>query len=219
MNDDKNMTNSTHDNVTSSEKPEGASINQRTQDVNTESESSSNPQSDTSPEQNDRRGDSVSARALPSDANVLVRWQLLEETEAYSRDKVIFTVLVGAAAAVFAVIAETYVFAALLLFATAFFVYVGRQGPRTLSFAVTDIGVFLENDFLSLEEIQGFNIIDDPGVRARLILRINKIIDVNEIVPIYDVNIQEIERAMEELNIERNEELEPNIFDKIAQII
>ena len=79
--------------------------------------------------------------------------------------------------------------------------------------------MFLENDFLSLEEIQGFNIIDDPGVRARLILRINKIIDVNEIVPIYDVNIQEIERAMEELNIERNEELEPNIFDMIAQII
>ena len=58
-----------------------------------------------------------------------------------------------------------------------------------------------------------------PVFRARLLLRINKIVDVNEIVPIYDVNIEEIEDAMETLGIERNEEIRPNIFDKIAQIV
>ena len=110
MNDDKNMRNNAHDNVTGSEKPEKMSASEGAQNVNTDSE----------PKQNDRRSDSVSVQTLPSDANVLVRWHLLEETEAYSRDKIIFTVLVGAAATVFAIIAKTYVFAVLLVVATAF---------------------------------------------------------------------------------------------------
>ena len=93
------------------------------------------------------------------------------------------------------------------------------QRHQELLFNITEIGVFLENDFLILEEIQSFNIIDDPGARARLLLRVEKIITMNEIVPIYDVDIQEIEDAFKELNIQKDETLEPGILDHLNFLI
>ena len=110
-------------------------------------------------------------------------------------------------------------FAALLIIATGVFIYIGRQQAKTLMFSITDIGLFLADDFLRLDEIQGFNIIDDPGARARLILRLDKTMRVNEIIPIYDMHIADIEEALEGLGIQRDETLEPNLLDQITQVV
>ena len=99
------------------------------------------------------------------------------------------------------------------------FVYIGRQKPKTLLFDITTAGVFLENDFLPKENICSFNIIDDPGERARLLLRVRKGIEVNEIIPVYDTAMERIESALKEINIPKDETLERSFLDYIALFI
>ena len=77
----------------------------------------------------------------------------------------------------------------------------------------------MDDDFVETEYIKGFNIIDDPGERARLIVKIEKIININEIIPIYDTNIQDIESALTKLEIPKEEALEPTPLDQLATMI
>ena len=42
---------------------------------------------------------------------------------------------------------------------------------------------------------------------------------VNEIIPIYDMHIADIEEALEGLGIQRDETLEPNLLDQITQVV
>ena len=153
------------------------------------------------------------------DIPALLKWQMREEKGEHSRDKELIIILIGLTATVLAVMAETYIFGALLAIATGVFVHNGRQEPKEMLFKITAVGVFLENDFLSREEIEGFNIIDDPGSRARLLLKIQKIIPMNEIIPIHDVDIQKVEEAMQKLRIKKDTALEPNMLDNITTLI
>lgn len=148
-----------------------------------------------------------------------MQWQFTEEKKEYSKDKELLVILIGAAAAILAILAKTYIFSALLILATVTLVHIHRKKPRTMIFAVTDIGLFLDDDFVELEHIKGFNIIDDPGKTARLILKVERIIHMNEIIPIYDVNMEDIERVLRELNIEKDELLEPTVMDHLASIL
>ena len=149
----------------------------------------------------------------------LVQWQLIEERWGYTKDKEILLILIGSGATILAIIAKTYILAALIIIATGVFTYLGRQKTKKKLFNITSTGVFLENDFLPIEEIHGFNIIDDPGERARLILEIERMIHINEVVPIYDVHITEIEAALKELGIKKKKELKQNIFDHLVKFI
>ena len=159
-------------------------------------------------------------RAVPDDRVSLISWYILEEKKEHSKDKKMLVALVGTGAAVLAVIAETYIFAFLLLIAAAVFITIMRKKQKEeLLFDITTVGVFLDDDFLPAEKIREFNIIDDPGERARLILHMENFIHINEIVPIYDVHMAEIETVMEKMDIPKNETLKPDIFDRIARVI
>ena len=158
----------------------------------------------------------TTGRENRKEEKTLIRWKLTEEKQAYSGDREMTVVLILLAGAVVAVMVKTYIFAALLVMATGLFIYINRQKVKRLTFKITETGVFLENDFLKKEDIRSFNIIDDPGERARLILKIEKVICINEIIPIYDINIGDIERVMEKLEIPKEETLEPNFLDRIA---
>ncbi len=158
-------------------------------------------------------------RYLPDDVKPLVSWQLEEEKKAYSKDKELLVILVGAGAVILAILVETYIFAVLLAVATCLFTYIGRQKPKKMTFSITDIGLFLDDDFLQLEEVHNFNIIDDPGERARLLLGVQKMVHVNEIVPIYDTDIEQIKTTLKDLGIKEDETLEPSILDHLVKFI
>ena len=156
---------------------------------------------------------------IPEDAVSLVRWNLSEEKVPYSRDKKLLIVLIGFGGAVLAIFANSFIFAVLLVIASVVFVLLGKRESQTLTFAITDIGFFLDDDFLPLDEVHSFNIIDVPGARAQLLLRSQKIIYINEIVPIYDVDIEKIQQTLKQLNIPEDETLEPDVFDWIASFV
>ena len=160
-----------------------------------------------------------SQQQLPDGTESLVRWRLTEEKKEYSRDRELVFILIGLAGVIIAVLLTSYIFAALLLLATIVFIHANRQKPKNLNFNITTIGIFLENDFLPTEEIKSFNIIDDPGERARLVLKIEKIVQVNEVVPIYDVNIRQIEDALNKLNIPKQEDLELSLLDRVTTAV
>lgn len=151
----------------------------------------------------------------PDTTKSLIEWRLLEEKKEYSRDKELLIALIGAASVTLTIMAETYVFSALLVIATGMFIYLGRQEPKTRLFSITEEGIFLDNDFIEREEIKEYNIIDDPGERARLILRIKKVIDMNEIIPIYDVDMTRIEKILKTLGVRKDEDLVPNALDRL----
>ena len=148
-----------------------------------------------------------------------VQWHLLEEKRRYSKDREILIGLIGLTAIILTSIFENYTFAALLFVATSVFILLGRQKPKKMTFKITERGILLDDDFIPIEEIKSFNIIDDPGVRARLILKIEKIVVIKEVVPIYDVNIQKIEAVLKRLNIEKEEVLQIGALEKMTHLL
>ena len=149
----------------------------------------------------------------------LVQWQFTEEKKTSSKDKELLVIIVCIAIAILAALAKTPILSVLLLISAVTLVKIMRKPAKNLLFNITPIGLFLDEDFVELECVKGFNIIDDPGDCARLILKVEKIVHINEIIPIYDVNITDIERALETLEIPREEELEPTIMDKLTTAI
>ena len=85
-------------------------------------------------------------------------------------------VLIGATVVIIAILLKMYFFGALIVMATSVFVYMGRQKPKKLTFSITNVGLFMNDDFIPKEKIHGYNIIDIPGDRAHLIVQTEKII-------------------------------------------
>ena len=149
----------------------------------------------------------------------LVSWDMIEEKTEYYKDKIILLMLVGITASIFAFIFESYVFSLFCIIAPITLIYIGKRDPLKLHFRITDEGLYLENDFIPVEKIEEYNIIDDPGERARLILRINNFISVNQVIPIYDVQMNQIHQSMERLEIEIDEEIGMGFIEKLNTII
>ena len=156
---------------------------------------------------------------IPEKLESLVQWKFTEEQKGRSADKELFIAVIGIAAAVLAIMAKTYIFSVLLLLATATLVFMNRKGSKEMLFNITNIGLFLDDDFVELAYVKGFNIIDDPGECARLILKVEKVVHINEIIPIYDVHIDDIERALTQLEVPKEETLKPTILDYLASVI
>ncbi|MDE0243263.1 MAG: hypothetical protein OYG31_00925 [Candidatus Kaiserbacteria bacterium] len=146
-------------------------------------------------------------------------WEFLEEKGTASKDKELLIGLLGITVIVIAILLNMYIFGALVAMATSMFLYIGRQQPKNLTFSITNIGLFMNNDFIPKEKISSYNIIDIPGDRARLIVQTEKIISMNEILPIYDVTMEHIEKAFRRINIKKNTSIEPNIIDIIASFV
>ena len=166
-------------------------------------------------EQAENTPDKQSTQTLES----LVQWEFVEEKKKHSKDKQLLIVLVGAAMALFAAMAKTYIFGVLLILGIVALIRIHKEKPKKMLFNITNIGFFLDDDFVELEYIKGFNVIDDPGKTARLILRVERVVYMNEIIPIYDVNIRDIEQALTHLKIPREEDLEPTVMDHLASVI
>ena len=158
-------------------------------------------------------------RGTTENIESLIKWKFTEEKKMYTRDKELLIIIIGIGAIALTIIAKTYIFGALLTLATITLISVIRKKPKSMLFNITPIGMFMDNDFIETKCIKRFNIIDDPGNRARLILKVEKIININEIIPIYDVHIQDIERALMKLEIPREETLEPTALDRLTTII
>ena len=149
----------------------------------------------------------------------LIKWQFTEEKKVYTKDKELLVIIIGIGAIALTIIIENYIFGALLTLATITLIRIVRKKPKHLLFNITPIGMFMDDDFIETKCIKGFNIIDDPGSRARLILKIEKIVHINEIIPIYDVHIQDIEHALQKLKIPKEETLEPTAIDRLTTMI
>lgn len=150
---------------------------------------------------------------------ILLQWNLKEEKPEYYRDKIILVSIVGGVGALIAILLQTYIFALLLIVATMFFIYNGKKPAKTLSFKITDVGIFLNEDFINIKEMDSFNIIDTPGARAQLIVQVKKLITMNEIIPIYDIQINDVERVLESLKIKKNSDISPNLIDNLNTVI
>ena len=149
----------------------------------------------------------------------LVKWRFTEEKKTYTRDKELLVIVIGIGAVLLAIITKNYIFGALIIIATITLISTVRKKPKHMLFNITPIGIFMDDDFVETESIKGFNIMDDPGDRARLILKIEKIININEIIPVYDVNIRDIEHALIKLEIPKEEELKPTPMDHFTAMI
>ena len=149
----------------------------------------------------------------------LIEWRFLEKKEVYSYDKVLLVLLLGLAASILSILVKTYILSALFFIATLILIWSGRRPQKKRVFAITSEGFFLDDDFLSLEEVQNFNIIDIPGERAHLILRVRRIVFVNEVVPIYDVDIEKIRSTLKKLGIIEDEDLEPGPLERLVSFI
>ena len=146
-------------------------------------------------------------------------WDVLEKKTDYNRDKIILFMIVGFAASVTAFIFESYIFSLFCLLAPATFIYLGNRDALTLHFKITEEGFFLDDDFIAVEEVNAYNIIDVPGARAHLLLRINRLVPINELIPIYDQSIDEVRRVMKSLEIPEDETIGIGWVEKLNTVI
>lgn len=165
------------------------------------------------------KSEDVEKNSVEKNIESLIKWQFTEEKKVYTKDKELLIIIIGIGAIALTVITETYTFGALLTLATITLINIVRKKPKNLLFSITPIGMFMNNDFIETRCIKGFNIIDDPGNRARLILKVERIVNINEIIPIYDVDIQDIERILTELEIPKEETLEQTVMDRLTAMI
>ena len=165
------------------------------------------------------KGAEKAGEVFPEKLESLVQWRFTEEKKVRSADKELLIAIVGITAAILAIIAKTYIFSVLLLVATTTLVFTHRKEPKKMLFNITNIGLFLDDDFVELACIKGFNIINDPGDRARLILKVERVVHMNEILPIYDVNIEDIEGAFTRLGVPKEETLGPTVLDYLTSVI
>lgn len=152
-------------------------------------------------------------------SKTLLQWQLKEEKPEYHRDKIILVLVIGIIGSLISILLQTYIFALLLIIATFFFIHNGKSPSKILTFKITNIGIFLNTDFIGKEEIDSFNIIDKPGARAQLIIKVKKIITINEIIPIYDVQINEVRDTLKSIKIKNNKNINLTLIDKLNTII
>ena len=171
------------------------------------------------PENKSERQAGESKEQIPEKMESLVQWHFTEEKKERSKDKEMLIIIIGIASAALAAIAKTYIFSVMLLLATLTLVATHRKKAKKMLFNITNIGIFMDDDFVEIKQIKGFNIIDDPGDCARLILKVEKIVCMNEIVPIYDTNIEEIKNALIQMDIQEEADLKPTPMDHIAALI
>ena len=170
-------------------------------------------------QRSDQKTAQQKSSSAPSDIETLVQWQFTEEKAKTTKDKDLLIGIVGATATVLSIMTKNYPFALLLALATLTIIHIRRKQPKKLLFKITPIGLFMDNDFIELQHIKTFNIIDDPGKTARLILKVERIIHMNEIIPIYDVDINDIEKALTSINVQKEEELAPTLMDNLTTIL
>ena len=149
----------------------------------------------------------------------LVQWRFTEEKQKKSKDKELLIAILGASIVILSALAGAYVFCLLMALATMTILYIRREHSRTMLFNITPVGLFMDNDFIEIKHIKAFNIIDDPGETARLILKVERVIYMNEIIPIFDVTIEKIEQVLTDLGIQKEEELEPTVIDHLTTVL
>ena len=170
-------------------------------------------------EKTNEQGSPDQKASVTGNIESLVKWQFTEEKKTYTKDKELLIIIIGIGVVLLAIITRNYIFGTLLALATVTIIGTIRKKPKHLLFNITPIGIFMDDDFVETDRIKGFNIIDDPGDRARLILKIERVVNINEIIPIYDVNIQDIEHALTHLEVPKEEELGPTPMDHLTAMI
>lgn len=147
------------------------------------------------------------------------KWDFVEQKSPTSKDKDLLIILTGVTIVAIAIMLKMYLFGALIAMATSVFTYLGRREPKTCTFYITNVGIFMNNDFIPRDRIHAFNIIDKPGETAQLIIHTEKIISMNEILPIYDVSMKRIRSAFRRINVVEDTSVRPNILDIVADVI
>ena len=149
----------------------------------------------------------------------LLGWTVIEEKKEHSQDRERIMFVIGAAAFALAIIFNTYVLAFTIALATIIFISLSRKDPEVTKFDITDKGIRFEETLTPYENIVSYNIVDDPGELARLILELKTSFNGKEVIPIYDESMKEIEKILESNGVEYNGNLSVSILDTLAKYI
>ena len=148
---------------------------------------------------------------------VLLEWEITEEKHEYSKNREYAWAVIGLTITTIAFFLSLYVLAFFSIIATGTFIFFARRPPQKYLFTITDAGIVLGNELVPFEDIIHFNVIDDPGDQARLILEMQGLITLRVDVPIYDLNMDDIADIFFSYGVPADETLNLSLIDKAAR--
>ncbi len=152
-----------------------------------------------------------------NDERVLLAWDFIEEKKPRSQDKEVLLAVLGISGVILAIIAKTYIFAMLLFIATGTGLLLSRQLPRKMSFSIRERSLTIGGRVQSFSEIFSFNVIDDPGDKSRLILKVKNILDGTIVIPLYDHDSDTVKSHLRSRGLREESTLRPSLVDIIAR--
>ena len=152
-----------------------------------------------------------------SDERVLLAWDFIEEKKPRSYDKEVLLVVLGISGVILAIITKTYIFAMLLFIATGTGLLLSRRLPRKVSFSIREHSLTIGGRIQTFSEIFAFNIVDDPGEKSRLILKVKNILDGTIVIPLYDHDSNTVKSHLRSRGLREETTLRPSFVDAIAR--
>ena len=101
--------------------------------------------------------------------------------------------------------------------ATATFIFSMRKEASESLFGLTDEGFMHDEELLPYKEITEFNVIDDPGDKARLFVRKAGTLNLVFVTVIYDTDIEKIQMMFRKNKVKENESLRLSFLDTVAR--
>ena len=146
-----------------------------------------------------------------------ITWTITRDRIKYSKEREKYFFIVGLAFAVVSIVLANFTFTLLILVVTLLLIRIMRMPAEIYKIEINEEGILAENTIIPFKNISGFNIIDVPGERARLIIETNKELDPTKTITIYDRDMEKIEEALLGENIEKKEELELTLLDTLTR--
>ena len=145
--------------------------------------------------------------------NKFCEWEVREEKNVWDKKKENIAIILGVTCCVLAVIFDSYLFAVVIAFSTFILVTLGRKTPGILHFLITEKGFKVDDKFYPAEDIEAFNIIDDPTDKGRLTVSVAGFIG-QVTVPIYDADMKLVEECFVEMKIKKDEGLKTSFLER-----
>lgn len=118
---------------------------------------------------------------------------------------------------VLAVLNKNFTIVPIIVIGTLSIIVSMKKNACCISYSLSQKGFKINESEYRWEQIKQYNIIDDPGIKGRLILKTESFVG-TIVCPIYDDDINTIDTIFRKYNIKKDEYLLPTFIDKMSRM-
>ena len=147
----------------------------------------------------------------------VVTWCVREEKGRHSYDTEYILGGIGFFFIVLAILYKNFTVLPIIFIGVLIVIVSLRRPARCITYSLSPKGFSVDDTEQRWERIKEYNIIDDPGIKGRLLLKTESVSG-TVMCPVYDDDMETIEGVLRQHHIKKNEHLLPTFVDHIARM-